>query len=114
MIVLSVVVQLSPLGGRLRVFGIILALLLATSDSGVDLLQTLADALRDWWFGRQMVTGHSETLLVGGVLHVDDLPVGSLVRVGTLLDQHSVGVGVGEVLQIAGLFVDDIVAGLVP
>lgn len=112
MIVLPVVVQFSSLGSRFRVFGIIFALLLATSDSGVDLLQTLPDALGDWRFGWQVVTGHSEAPLVGGVLHVDDLTIGGFVRVGTLLYQDSIGVGV-EVLKVAGLLVDDVVSGLV-
>lgn len=113
MVVLSVVVQFRSLGSRFRVLRVGLGFLLAALDTGVDFLQTFADSLRDWWFGGQMVSGYAESLLVGGVLHVDDLAVRSFIRVGTLLDKHSVRVGIGEVLQVAGLFVDDVVTGLI-
>lgn len=114
MVVLAVVVKFRSLSSRFRVLRVRLGFLLATLDSGVDLLQTLADTFRDWWFGWQMVSGHTESLLVGGVLHVDDLSVGSFVRVGTLLNEHSVRVGIREVLKVAGFFVDNVVTGLIP
>uniref|UniRef100_A0A182QM68 Uncharacterized protein n=1 Tax=Anopheles farauti TaxID=69004 RepID=A0A182QM68_9DIPT len=68
--------------------------------------------LRNGGRSRKAIALHAETVLVGGVLHLDHLPVRCLVRVGALLHQNAVRIILGRIFQVAGLLVHDVIAGL--
>lgn len=60
-----------------------------------------------------MIALDSESVLVGGVLHGDDLAIGSGVAVGTLLNQGGGLLVLTDSLQVTLFLGVDVVAGLI-
>lgn len=116
LVVLAIVVQL---GARLRRLGevgvfaqTLLTSLLLQLDAGIDQVEALLNLLGHRGGSRDVVADRMETVLVGGVLHVDQLAVGGDIRVLAVLDEHAVGMLGVDVLDEAGLRLVDVVAGL--
>lgn len=82
-------------------------------NSGVDKVKAFLDLSGYWRRSREVVALDSESVLVGGVLHGDDLAIGSGVAVGTLLNQGGSLLVLTDSLQVTLFLGVDVVAGLI-
>lgn len=83
-------------------------------DTGINLIDTLLNFFRNRSSGRNVIAGGTETLFVGGVLYAYYLAIGRRIRVFTVLDEHTVWMHIGEILQETLFGGVNVVAGFVP
>lgn len=117
LVVLTVVVEFGACLRRLGEVGIVGqtfgSALLLQLDAGVDLVEALLDFGGNGSWGRDVVAGGAETVLVSRVLDVDDNAFGRDVRVLAVLDESAARMIGRDVLKEASLGGVDVVAGLV-
>lgn len=95
------------------VCGVVLPAFGLQSDAFVDEVEAFLDFGRDWRWSWKMFTVDTETLFIGLVLNIDDLTIGRLVAVRSLLNESSSWVVIVAIFKVTAFFGQDVVSSLI-